>query len=96
MRKRRGATVETSTLWTPDDYNMQDVGVSQSLFTAYMRCPMAFLYAINRWGKDKGGRTTGFGSICHEMLDKVYNQFRLRGKLPCKRRIDKWLDTYVE
>jgi len=96
MRKRRGGVVEVASLATPEGFTLHGTGVSQSLFTAFLRCPMAFLYAINRWVKDKGGRTTGFGSITHEMLDKIYSQFMRRGKLPGKRRLDKWLDDYVE
>jgi PD-(D/E)XK nuclease superfamily len=96
MRRRRGGVTAVTDIGVPPDFNLVEPGISQSLFTVYMRCRQAFLFAVNRWVKDKGGRTTGFGSICHEMLDRIYSMFMAKHRLPSGRTLDRWLDEYVE
>jgi hypothetical protein len=95
---RKNTNVPSNSIVAPSKkvYSLRDIGVSQSLFTGFMQCRQRFIYQINRWVKDKGGRTTGFGSITHEMLDRIYSYWMRRRRLPNPKLIGKWLDQYVE
>jgi PD-(D/E)XK nuclease superfamily len=93
-RKNRTPTVESLTI--PADYDPKTTGVSQSLFKRFLRCRYEFLFAVNLWRLDKGGATTGFGSIAHETLDKIYTKFSKRGRLPTPKTIDEWIEEYCE
>lgn len=79
----------------PDDYSLQEVGISQSLMSQYQRCRRAFLLSLNRWTDPSKGRKTGFGSLFHEMLDKLYNYFNETGKIPSRKLFKIWIEEFT-
>lgn len=79
----------------PDDYSLQEVGVSQSLMSQYQRCRRAFLLSLNRWTDPGKGKKTGFGSLFHEMLDKLYNYFDKTGKVPSRKLFKIWIEEFT-
>jgi len=96
MNRRKSRTPTVASLSIPKTYDPKVDGITQSLFKRFLRCRAEFVYALNLWRLDKGGATTGFGSITHEMLDKLYSNFAKRGKLPTPRALDGWLDKYCD
>ncbi len=96
MNRRKNRTPTVASLTIPADYDPCTTGVSQSLFKRFLRCRYEFLFAVNLWRLDKGGAVTGFGSIAHEVLDKIYTKFAKRGRLPTPKTIDEWIEEYCE
>lgn len=53
-------------------YTLQDVGITQSLLTKFQMCRRAWLLTINRWELPESGKYMGYGTMVHEVLDKMY------------------------
>jgi hypothetical protein len=54
-------------------YTLEDVGVTQSLMGKFQSCRRSWLLAINRWELPSAGKYMGYGSMVHEVLDKMYS-----------------------
>lgn len=93
--KRESKAVKISSITFPRSYSLRDTGITQSLMCSYMKCPRCFLLGLNGWQNPGKGRKTGFGSMFHDMLDKVYSYHMKTGKIPSKKRVRKWLLAYV-
>lgn len=88
----RRKIIKPSTLeWNPD-WNMDDVGMTQSLWDTYMGCKRAFLFKINGYGQPLYESKTHFGSVVHHVLDRSYTY----GKIPLMKQIGKYIDEYTE
>jgi hypothetical protein len=53
-------------------YTLEDVGITQSMLTKFQTCRRAWLLSINRWELPEAGKYMGYGSMVHEVLDKMY------------------------
>ena len=56
-------------------YTLQTVGISQSLLGSFQTCRRKWLFEINRWRSPDTARKTEYGSLVHEILDKIYTGF---------------------
>lgn len=61
----------------PVKYSLEQVGLTQSLLGTFQTCRRRFLFKLNRWGKPDAELKFGYGTMVHEVLDKVYTGFRL-------------------
>lgn len=84
------------TLKFPVDYSLYREGISQSLLSKWQQCPVAFLLSLNRWVDPNKGKRTGFGSLFHEMLDKLYHYYSRKGKVPELSLIRDWIEEYAD
>jgi hypothetical protein len=78
----------------PTDYSLQTVGISQSLYSNLAVCRRAFLLAINRYERKDHKNTTGFGSLTHHVLDRMYNYNLRKKKIPTDKMIDTWIESF--
>jgi hypothetical protein len=74
----------------PGDYSLEKTGISQSLLTAYQACRVRFLLTLNRWHHVGGKPATVFGSLVHDVLDKMYSA----PKMPSYQQITQWVDEF--
>jgi hypothetical protein len=79
----------------PAEYSLQKTGITQSLLSKYLQCPRAFMLAVNGYTMPGKGRATGFGSLFHEMLDKIYTYNAEAGGVPSERRIKSWIERFT-
>jgi len=63
-----------SQLTIPDNYSLEETGLTQSLAHMFSDCPRKFLLAINRWRSKKGQEKYTIGSIVHDVLSVAYIQ----------------------
>lgn len=59
----------------PGPYTLSSVGITQSLLGSFQMCRRRFLLSINRWRYPGDGIKFGYGSMAHEVLDKMYTGF---------------------
>jgi len=69
-------------------------GITQSLIVSFLKCRRNFLIGINRYRQEKKARSFAFGSITHDTLDKIFDHYMKKGKLPKRRIIREWCYTY--
>lgn len=84
--------IRPSTIEWPEDFSMVHHGMSQSLFTKWMHCKRAFVLTINGYYLPSNDEKTNFGSMCHEINDKVYN----KNTFPTKTQISSYIDEFCE
>jgi len=63
-----------SQLTIPDNYSLEETGLTQSLAHMFSECPRKFLLAINRWRSKKGQDKFAVGNIVHDVLSVVYKE----------------------
>jgi hypothetical protein len=62
-------------LTIPDDYSLEETGITQSMLGNWMTCPRRFLYGVNRWTNSRrSSKTTSVGTMFHDTLDALYSQ----------------------
>jgi hypothetical protein len=59
----------------PDDYNLFTKGISQSLLGSFQNCRRKFLFEINRFQSPDIERKTTYGTMVHDLLEKIYIAF---------------------
>jgi len=80
-------------LTVPKDYSLSSIGVTQGLIKTYLTCQLKYLYSINRLYVPGGaGRTTGFGTMFHYVLEQTYKMWSNHKQLPSAKDISGWLD----
>lgn len=84
--------LKVSDITWPDDWSLEEVGITQSMWSTWLHCKQEFLLHINRWRKKRGDAKFNFGNNVHEVLDKAYTS----NKLPKGRTINRWLDDYTK
>jgi hypothetical protein len=91
---KKGTSKSIKTLQPPSkkEYNMLRDGITQSLLANFMCCRLRGLLAINRWSHPDKVLNTGFGSMFHDVLDKIYSN----GSKPAIDKIKKWLDEFIK
>lgn len=57
----------------PMPYTLEDVGITQSMLSKFQMCRRAWLLSLNRWEQPGAGKYMGYGSMVHEVLDKMYS-----------------------
>ncbi len=85
--------IQANQITIPKNYNLHEIGISQSLIIDYLSCRWKFLYSINRWSHIGSEYKYAFGSLIHDMLDKIYNYCRLN-KSVTSTLIGDWIDEY--
>lgn len=56
----------------PEEYSLEETGISQSLLLSAQSCRRLFLFEINRWISRKREKNTAYGSMVHDALDLIY------------------------
>jgi hypothetical protein len=77
---------------TPKDYNLETVGITQSLLGAFQICRMRFMLMINRWEPIEQSRNIAFGNLFHDLLEKNYK----RGKPAASFTIKAWIEQHID
>ncbi len=57
----------------PTDYSLEEIGTTQTLCQAFMCCRMRWLLMLNRWRHASKTQTTFFGSVVHDLLDRLHS-----------------------
>lgn len=73
VRKSKSAIITTVNALTVPDYSLQVQGISQSLLGSWQNCRRRFLLEVNRWQNVSTFKNTAYGSMVHEVLDRVYS-----------------------
>lgn len=80
----------------PKGFSLQTVGITQSLYHHAGLCPVAWMLDVNRWVKKETWNTTGFGSLVHDVLDKIYTYFKKTGKIATNTMIEEFINRFLE
>lgn len=70
-----------------------EIGISQSLMTAFMKCNKTLLFSLNRWETPGTESNFLFGNIVHEMLDIVYSEC---SEQPTPEFLSEQIELYIE
>jgi len=92
--KKLVQTKKIKDLTFPKEYNLETIGTTQSMLQNFLNCPMLYLYNLNKYNQI-GRNTTGFGSMFHEMLDKIYSYYYIHKEIPTKNKIVYFLESYI-
>lgn len=84
--------IRPSTLEWPGEWDISVLGMSQSLWNEWLHCRRSFLFILNGYSLPQKEEKTNFGSICHDVTDKVYT----RGEYPTSKQINTCIDSYCE
>lgn len=71
----------------PANYLPSREGISQSLYAEFAMCRVRGRLAANRWSLPGKVRNTWFGSLVHEVLDRMYSS----KKTPSSKQISVWV-----
>jgi len=85
----KGITPDTLTI--PDEFDPLSIGMSQSLWSAYLDCKRKFAFYLHGYKNPKKVWNTNFGSMVHEVNDKVYTA----NKFPTKKQILGHIDDFI-
>lgn len=88
--------IPISELKFPKDYNMQEIGITQSMINKFFKCRMKWFFAINRLkATSTTKRTYDFGNVVHHVLESVINLpgCLKNGELPILPQL---IDDYVK
>ena len=96
MPKRKKGSVKSLYDLDFKNYSLQKDGITQSMITAFLNCRMKFLLVANRWTSDSKQKTTSFGSMFHDMLDKTYTLWIEDNRIVSSEELSLWLDEYIE
>jgi hypothetical protein len=78
------------------EYNLEEIGITQSMIKTYLTCPAKFLFKAKRWYLPGGdNRTTSFGTMFHHIIEKVYNWYKVTGETPDNGTVSVWLDLFI-
>lgn len=88
----KSVKLEDIKLPSAKEYNLQTVGITQSLLSAYQMCRMRFLLMINRWEPMEQSKNIAFGNLFHELLERNYR----RGKPAASFTLKAWINEHLE
>lgn len=78
----------------PEGYSLAETGTSQSLLQHFLKCRVAYKLALNVYHPIGSRNNTGFGSMTHDVLDKMYSYFKKNGRCPTDDFIGGWVDVF--
>jgi len=55
-------------------YSLEKTGITQSMMSGWLCCPLRGVLQTNRWSHADSARTTAFGTMFHDVLDKAYSR----------------------
>jgi len=84
--------IKPSTIRWPEDWTMEQVGMSQSLWAKWLGCKRQFLLHINGYSQPLRENKVHFGNLCHHVCDKVFSC----GTCPGTKQIGDMVDEYTE
>lgn len=84
--------LKPSNIEWPRDFSLEKIGMSQSMWDKWLSCPRAFILHINGYSQPMKEIKTHFGSVCHEINDKVYSA----GERPSIKQINEIIDDYSQ
>lgn len=56
----------------PKEYSLEETGISYSLLSAFLVCPMQFLFMINEFSHPSIEKKVSFGNIVHKAFEDFY------------------------
>lgn len=71
-RKPKTPTLKLNALKVPDTYDLQAVGVTQTLINAFQCCRVRWLMMLHGYRNILKNRVTVFGTIMHGLLERLY------------------------
>jgi len=83
--------IRPDTLEWPEDFDILKTGMSQSLWGQWMTCRRMFLFTINGYRNPAKVFSTNFGSMVHEVNDKVYSS----NEFPTNKIVRKLIDDFI-
>jgi len=84
--------IRPSDITWPDNWDIKANGITQSLWSSWMKCNRLFLLQVNGYKSYDNKAKFNFGNLVHEVNDKVYTA----RKLPTKKEILGHIDDYVK
>lgn len=78
-------------LTVPPGYDLEKIGVTQSLIMAFQCCRIRFLCMLNGLRNTAKQRTTAFGTIMHGMLERLY-KYKASVGVPSEAIRLKWIE----
>ena len=78
----------------PKDYSLVRIGTSQSLLSYFPQCRIAYLLKLNHYMPSGAKNNTGYGSMNHDILDKMYSYGKEHRRVPTDKMIDSWLEKF--
>jgi len=84
--------IKPSNIFWPEDFDLGITGMSQSLWDMWCGCNRKFLLHLNGYRNPKKVFNTNFGSMSHDVLDKVYT----KGDIPRRNQISKYISGFIE
>ncbi|NJR72708.1 MAG: PD-(D/E)XK nuclease family protein [Scytonema sp. CRU_2_7] len=92
MKRTTGRIIRPDSLDWPSNIDILQIGLSQSLWSALLSCRRRFLFIINGYSNPRKVFSTNFGSMVHEVNDKVYS----RNEFPTKTQIVNYIDAFID
>jgi len=100
--KKKTDVIRVEDLSPPRSYSLEVSGITQSLVKKWLLCKRAFLLSVNKYESRAGKKSYAFGSLVHEVLDKLYKYAELHArKRPVgilsdlEEMIPIWIDDYI-
>jgi len=79
----------------PSDYRLGTTGITQSIFETFLRCRQCFLFTLNRYEPVGAKNITAFGSLVHDILDKIYSfTIQEKGRIPTEDMIKMYVQDF--
>lgn len=78
----------------PDNYSLEEDGITQGLIMCFLKCRVEFLLRLNYWGPLEEKKVFANGSITHDTLDKVYTFYNWHKRLPSVLKIRQWITEF--
>ena len=94
--KEKKTIMRIKDVLVPKEYSIDEVGLTQSLITAYMNCRKRFLLKLNRYTSASKNKTTLFGNIVHRVLELMYEATQEHTKLNWSRFIEIAISTHEQ
>lgn len=94
MPKRKLITIDQIKVPSNSEYSLTRDGVTQSLLGTFLACEMRAMLSLNRWTLPETEFNFAFGTLCHEILDKIYTNFIKRP--PAPRVVKSLIQDYID
>lgn len=91
-KKKKADILFIKDLQIPENYSLDETGITQSLISCFLCCPRRFVLELNKYFHVSKVMSTSFGTIAHDCLDRCYSS----GKRPKLKTLFKMANTFVE
>lgn len=95
-KAKKSNVVKLSDVGIPADYDLKEIGITQSLMQSFFSCRQRFVLELNKWAHTNKTRTTGFGTMFHDILDYIYTRYITKNKMTTDKELDKLLNNFVK